>query len=145
VTSVSLNFDGVEPAEPWEPLEDGQYNFTIIDAKIQPNKETADLPESDPDKKPPTLAMTLMPVDFPNNKVWHYLYLGTSDQNLRYILQFILALSGGERPEGELVIDAEFAAGIINSPLLATVEKAERNDKKGKFTNKVTSFDVMPF
>lgn len=137
MTSVSLNFDGVEPAQPFTPVDDGQYNLVISDAKIQPNKKDAE-------NNPPSLALTFDVEGHPNNKVWHYLYLGDSDINKKYILQFLLSLFGGNLSTLDITFNDEFAAGIVGMPMLAIVENVARDDKPDKRTNKITSFEVSP-
>lgn len=135
---VSLNFSGVEPAEPFKLLDEGTYTLIHAEAKIQKNKK-------EPDTKPETLAL-VFDVEGTNNKLWHYIYLGDSDMNLKFILQYLVALFGGREnlPSENIDFNDEFCAAIIGQPIRAVVEQAPRDDNPQKMGNKITSFEVMP-
>jgi hypothetical protein len=134
MTTVSLNFDGVESAQPFEPMPEGTYVLVIESAVV---KESAK----------PGLSASLKLVlnggqEYPANKVWHNLYLG--EKSLPFVLQFFEALMG-EVPTSLNLTD-DLLSGMIGMPVTAVLEVVPQKDKEGKvkegkFTNQITSFE----
>ena len=132
MTGYSLNFDGVEPAGDFTPLEEGPYTFKIDSAKIEDSKDPA---------KARSLKLVLIAEDYPDKKVWHNLYLG--QQSAPWVLQFLIGVFGkGNIPGGINPEDDEwalqFCKDLTGESVLAVVEI------DGKY-NKITSFEEAPF
>ncbi len=135
MTTINLNFAGVEPAQAFEALEDGEYVLIVSEAEIKPAKK-----EGSADN----LAL-VFEVEDSNNKIWHYLNLGP--KSLPWILAFLLAVYQVEELSDEISLStsdekAEFCSALIGRRVGATVLKTPRNDIPQKNTNVIDSFFI---
>ena len=132
MTTIDLDFSGVEPAKPYEPVETGQYTLIIESAKIQDSKKADGFPQ---------LALGFVISGEDNKKVMHWQSL--SPNSKAFILQFFLSL-WTDVPKGiDLNTESgrnEFCAALIGMTCEAIVVKAKRQDIADRWTNKVDNF-----
>ena len=132
MTTIDLNFDGIEPATPYEPVENGQYTLVIESAKVENSKKADGFPQ---------LVLKFVIVGEDNKKIMHWQSLSPNSKS--FILQFFLSL-WQEVPKG-IDLNSEsgrtdFCSALIGMELEAIVLKAKRTDVADRWTNKIDSF-----